>query len=60
MKTYRVIKFTAMWSTSSLTTQVEQLLNRKTREGYEIVSVSFGVNMWWKPTAFITVSKTIS
>lgn len=60
VKTYRVIKLTAFWSTSALTSQVQQLLNRKTHEGYEIVSVSFGVNMWWKPTAFITVCKTIS
>jgi len=60
MKKYRVIKLSTMWSTSTLTREVEQLLNEKTRDGYEIVTVAFGVNMWWLPTAYITISKTIS
>ena len=57
MKTYKVIKRSTMWSTSSLTADVEQILNQKTREGYEIVTVAFGVNMWGKPTAYITICK---
>lgn len=57
MKTYEVIKCSTMWSTSSLTADVEQILNQKTREGYEIVTVAFGVNMWWMPTAYITICK---
>ncbi len=60
MKTYRVIKLTSMWSTSSLTRQVEQSLNKWTRDGCEIVTVSFGVNMWWLPSAYITICKTIN
>jgi len=60
MKTYRVIKISTMWSTTTLTREVEQVLNEKTRDGYEIVTVAFGVNMWWLPTAYITISKTIS
>jgi hypothetical protein len=60
MKTYRVIKLSTMWSTTTLTREVEQLLNEKTRDGYEIVTVAFGVNMWWLPTAYITISKPIS
>jgi len=46
-----------MWSTSLLTKKVEQILNRKTMEGYEIVTVAFGVNIWWTPTAYITICK---
>ncbi len=46
-----------MWSTNTLTEKVEQLLNEKTECGYEIVTVAFGVNIWWMPTAFITVCK---
>jgi len=46
-----------MWSTSSLTAEVEKVLNEKTSDGYEIVTVSFGINMWWMPTAFITICK---
>jgi len=57
MKTYKIIKLSEIWSASELTTKVERILNQKSREGYEIVSVSFGVNMWWMPTAFITICK---
>ncbi len=46
-----------MWSTSSLTAEVEQLLNEKASNGYEIVTVAFGVNIWWMPTAYITICK---
>ncbi|HEY5592178.1 MAG TPA: hypothetical protein VIK55_14330 [Paludibacter sp.] len=57
MKTYRIIKLSAMWSTSALTSKVERILNEKTSDGYEIVTVAFGVNLWWMPTAFITICK---
>lgn len=33
------------------------MLNEKTMEGWEIVSVSFGVNIWWVATAYITLCK---
>ena len=46
-----------MWSTNSLKREVEQILNEKTREGYEVVSVAFGINLWALPTAYITLSK---
>ena len=46
-----------MWSKDGLKNDVESLLNEKTAQGYEIVSVSFGVNMWWMPTAFVTICK---
>ena len=46
-----------MWSTKGLKNDVERLLNEKTTEGYEVVSVAFGVNLWWMPTAFVTVFK---
>ena len=57
MKTYRVIKHSTMWSTESLTEKVEQTLNEKVDEGWEIVTVSFGTNLWYMPTAFITIAK---
>ncbi|WP_320052979.1 hypothetical protein [uncultured Acetobacteroides sp.] len=57
MKRYTIIKISASWSMSSLIRKVEEVLNKKTLEGYEIVSVSFGVNMWWMPTAFITLHR---
>lgn len=57
MKNYSIIKLSTMWSTNGLKNDVERLLNQKNAQGYEIVSVAFGVNLWWKPTAFITIRK---
>lgn len=57
MKSYLILKLSTMWSTDQLKNDVERLLNEKNSMGYEIVSVSFGVNMWWMPTAYITICK---
>lgn len=46
-----------MWSTKGLKNDVERLLKEKTTEEYEVVSVAFGVNLWWMPKAFVTVCK---
>ncbi len=46
-----------MWSTENLRKKVELLINQKSKEGYEIVTVSFGMNLWYAPTAFITIAK---
>ena len=55
MKTYTIITESTMWSINSLKEKVEKLLNEKTKDGYEVVTVAFGVNIWWMPTAFITL-----
>ncbi len=57
MKTYSIITVSTMWSTNSLKQKVEKTLNEKTIEGYEVVTVAFGLNIWWIPTAFITLRK---
>jgi hypothetical protein len=57
MKQYTIVKESSMWSTKQLIAKVEKLLNEKNQEGYQIVSVSFGLNIWWIPTAFITICK---
>ena len=57
MKVYTIIKHTSMRSTNKFVQQVEQLLNEKANEGYEIITVSFGLNMWAVPTAYITLAK---
>lgn len=45
MKTYKILKITSNWtSTNTLIKKVEQVLNEKTKDGFEIVSVSFGIN----------------
>jgi hypothetical protein len=58
MANFRIIKISTMWSTDKLTSDVERTLKEKSEEGYEIVSVAFGVNLWWMPTAFITLKIT--
>ncbi len=57
MKHYNIIKLSTMWSSETLKNDVEELINEKARDGYEIVTVAFGVNMWWMPTAYITICK---
>ena len=59
MKQFRVFKISNMWSTARLIKDVENELKQITNEGYEIISVSFGVNSWGIPTAFITTSREV-
>ena len=59
MTTYRVFTVSSMWSTAKLTKEVEKELMRLTQEGYEIVSISFGFNVWMVATAFITTRKEV-
>jgi hypothetical protein len=44
MKSYSITKLSTMWSTDGLKNDVERLLNEKTAQGFEIVSVAFGVS----------------
>ena len=57
MKEFEIIKISEMWSTEKLRRKVETLINNKSNEGYEIVTVAFGINLWYMPTAYITVRK---
>ena len=57
MKYYSIIKLSTMWSSETLKNDVEDLINEKGNAGYEIVTVAFGVNMWWMPTAYVTICK---
>lgn len=59
MKQFRVFKISNRWATSGLTRDVEKELKRLTDEGYDIIRVSFSVNNWWIPIAFITTSKAV-
>lgn len=51
-----MIKISTMWSTTQLIRDVEKILNTKSKEGFEIVTVAFGINLLYLPTAFITLS----
>lgn len=57
MKQFRVFKISNMWSTSRLTRDVENEQKKLTTEGYENISFSFGLNLWWIPNTFITTSR---
>jgi|SaaInlStandDraft_1057018.scaffolds.fasta_scaffold26765_2 uncharacterized protein (DUF302 family) len=46
MKQYTIISKTEYWSTNKHKRTVETLLNKKQAKGYEVVSVSFGMNIW--------------
>jgi len=59
MKQFRVFNISNSWSTEKLIKDVENELKQITNEGYEIISVSFGFNNWWIPTAFITTSREV-
>ena len=59
MKQFRVFKISNSWSTARLIKDVENELKKITNEGYDIISVSFVVNFWWQPTAFITTSREV-
>ena len=57
MRNYTIITVSNMWSTSKLRRETESVVNEKTNEGYEIVTVSFSFNVWLIPTAYITICK---
>lgn len=40
---FKVVKFSTMWSISGLTEKVEKELYTKSNEGWNIISVAFGV-----------------
>ena len=53
MKTFRVLKLSA-WTGAGAARKVEDKLNELAEAGYEIVSVSFGMNSGYMPTGYIT------
>ncbi|SHI95357.1 hypothetical protein [Aquimarina spongiae] len=56
-KTFRVLKLSNVWSTEKLRKEVEDTLNRVSKDGWEIVSVAFGSSNAQIATAMITISK---
>ena len=56
-QSYSIISLSTMWSTNNLKKRTEKLLNEKSTEGYQVISVAFGMNLWWMPTVFVTLYK---
>ncbi|GAA4273257.1 DUF4177 domain-containing protein [Aquimarina gracilis] len=57
-KQYKVLKRSNMWSTEKLRKEVEDTLNKVSKEGWEIVSVAFGSSSSsGMSTAMITICK---
>lgn len=57
MKKLEIIRVSDWWSTSSLMKKAEDVANQKSLEGYEIVSISFGLSVWMIVSAYISITK---
>ncbi len=57
MKVYKIIAESSVWSTQKLQQKTEELLNQAAHVGYEVVSVSFGHNIWGVLTVYVTLCK---
>jgi hypothetical protein len=60
MKKYEITKMYTMWSTDSLKNRPKSFFNDASGNGNRISTVSFGLKMWWMPTAYIKVEKTVN
>lgn len=57
MKKFEIIRVSDWFSTKSLMRKAENVANQKGQEGYGIVNISFGFNIWLVPSAYITITK---
>jgi hypothetical protein len=57
MKNYSIVTVNSWWSTKKLIIRAEQPIQEKVNEGFEIKSVSIGFDVWYIPTAYITICK---
>ncbi len=55
MKTYEIITCVNLWSSKRLADEVQTTLNEKTKQGYEVINVSF--DSFFGYTAYISVCK---
>jgi hypothetical protein len=56
--TYSIIQVSTFWTSDSLIEKVEETLNEKAKEGYEVVTVSFERSRYWRILeAYITLRK---
>lgn len=55
MTAYKIFKVSTWWSTTTLIRRTENTLSVIEEQGHEIVTVSFGVDILMRPTAFITI-----
>ena len=46
--TYSIIQVSTFWTSDSLIEKVEETLNKKAKEGYEVVTVSFERSRYWR------------
>ncbi len=57
MTDYKVFTYSTMWSTQKLTQRVERELSKLDADGWEVISVSFGMDVRGMITAFVTVKR---
>ncbi|TSE05128.1 MULTISPECIES: DUF4177 domain-containing protein [Aquimarina] len=53
-KQFKVIKVSETWSIEKLRKKVEDALNKSSKEGWEIIDITYVANLY---TAMITISK---
>lgn len=58
MKKFEIIRVSDWWSTDSLMKKAENVANQKSQEGYEIVSISFGISVGMIVSAYITITRS--
>ncbi len=59
MKEYKIIRVSDFWSTKVLREKAENLINQKSKEGWEVVTVSFGFTIWFVCSFYITFSRKV-
>lgn len=59
MEIFKIVTVSDMWSTEKLTRKVEGKLTEIADQGWEVKFISFGYNIWFVPTAFITLSANV-
>lgn len=54
---FRIFRYKHWYSTESLTRRVETALSELHMEGWDIISVSYSFDGWYRPTAFVSVRR---
>jgi|GEM_PF-964327 len=52
----KIVTVSDCWTTKRLMQKAKNKMNEKVEEGWRIISVSIGYDIWFRPTAFITIA----
>ena len=57
MKQYQIFHVSGTWSGSKMMAEAEKLINQKSADGWELISVQQGFTMWLTLCMYVTMSK---